>query len=76
VGEEDHLHRSYFYELKNGDLRSQGGSVSAKPRCLLFVSRQKVSGVWGYAPMSFKLEEHLKQSFHENLNKQLFDKLM
>jgi hypothetical protein len=25
VGEEDHLHRSYFYELKNGDLRSQGG---------------------------------------------------
>ena len=26
MGEEDHLHRSYFTKLKNGDDRSQGGS--------------------------------------------------
>jgi hypothetical protein len=26
VGEEDRLHCSYFLKLKNGDLRSQGGS--------------------------------------------------
>ena len=61
MGEEDHLHRSYFYELKNGDLRSQGG-IEALIFLLTFCIKTKSEWGLGLRPNELKIRRGIKNN--------------